>query len=63
MNAIKIEDVSYTIKDIFALPQGQRAELINGDMYMMAPPKLKHQRLLSKLNTIIIVNDINKFTL
>ena len=31
---------SYTIADIYALPQGQRAELIDGQMYMIAPPKL-----------------------
>lgn len=28
----------YTIEDIYALPDGQRAELIDGQMYMMAPP-------------------------
>ena len=39
----------YTIDDIYALPDGQRAELIDGKMYMMAPPKTIHQRLVSKL--------------
>ena len=33
----------YTIDDIYALPDGQRAELIDGKMYMMAPPKTIHQ--------------------
>ncbi len=28
----------YTIDDIYALPEGRRAELIDGRMYMMAPP-------------------------
>ena len=38
-----------TIDDIYALPEGQRAELIDGQLYMMAPPKTIHQRLVSKL--------------
>lgn len=39
----------YTTEDIYALPEGQRAELIDGQMYMMAPPTTKHQRLVAKL--------------
>ena len=35
----------YTIDDIYALPDGQRAELIDGQMYMMAPPNTAHQRI------------------
>ena len=35
----------YTIDDIYALPDGQRAELIDGRMYMMAPPNTMHQRI------------------
>jgi len=49
---------TYTIEDIYALPDGQRAELINGQMYMMAPPNTKHQRLISHL-TITIGNYIH----
>lgn len=33
----------YTIEDIYALPEGERAELIDGQMYMMAPPGRRHQ--------------------
>lgn len=40
----------YTIKDIYALPDGERAELIDGNFYSMAPPNTRHQILLSKLN-------------
>ena len=29
---------TYTIDDIYALPEGQRAELIDGQIYDMAPP-------------------------
>ena len=35
----------YTTDDIYALPDGTRAELIDGEMYMMAPPEnFKHQK-------------------
>ena len=30
--------IEYTIDDIYALPDGKRAELLDGTMYMMAPP-------------------------
>lgn len=35
----------YTLDDIYALPDGQRAELIDGRMYMMVPPTTSHQRI------------------
>lgn len=46
--AKKIE--SYTIDDIYALPDGERAELIDGKIYYMAPPSTRHQRLVSDLH-------------
>ena len=36
----------YTIADIEALPEGERAELIDGEMFMMATPTWAHQTLL-----------------
>ncbi|MCI8286530.1 MAG: Uma2 family endonuclease, partial [Lachnospiraceae bacterium] len=33
-----VQQKNYTIDDIYALPEGQRAELIDGRLYMMAPP-------------------------
>lgn len=39
----------YTIADIEALPEGERAELLDGKMYMMAAPTATHQRLLGFL--------------
>lgn len=39
----------YTIEDIYDLPDGKRAELIDGQIYFMAPPGTKHQRLAGKL--------------
>lgn len=43
----------YTLEDIYALPDGQRAELISGQLYMMAPPSTRHQRLVNFLTTEI----------
>ncbi len=43
----------YTIDDIYALPDGERAELIDGQIYNMAPPKRIHQKLVSELTQII----------
>lgn len=39
----------YTIDDIYALPEGERAELIDGQIYYMAPPSWTHQRISGKL--------------
>ena len=39
----------YTITDIEALPEGQRAELLDGEMFMMASPTATHQEILSWL--------------
>ena len=43
------QEKTYTVEDIYALPDGQRAELIDGQMYMMAPPGMRHQRILMNL--------------
>ena len=39
----------YTLKDIYNLPEGKRAELIDGQIYYMAPPSRKHQRITGML--------------
>ena len=44
---------TYTIEDIYALPEGQRAELIDGQMYMMAPPMRLHQKLITEFVSAI----------
>ena len=44
---------TYTIKDIYALPDGVRAELIDGEIYYMAPPGRIHQRISWKLHQAI----------
>lgn len=43
----------YTIEDIYALPEGQRAELIDGQIYNMAPPMRIHQKLVNRLSQAI----------
>ncbi len=40
----------YSIDDIYALPDGERAELIDGRLYMMAPPSRIHQKLVNRLS-------------
>lgn len=35
----------YTVEDIYALPDGERAELIDGEIYYMAPPSRTHQKI------------------
>lgn len=47
--ALPQQNKSYTIDDIYHLPEGQRAELIDGQMYMMAPPTRRHQQMLGAL--------------
>jgi Uma2 family endonuclease len=43
----------YTIDDIYALPDGIRAELIDGQIYNMAPPSRKHQDITGMLYAAI----------
>ncbi|HJD30928.1 MAG TPA: Uma2 family endonuclease, partial [Candidatus Eisenbergiella stercorigallinarum] len=43
----------YTTDDIYALPDGQRAELIDGQMFMTAPPTRKHQEIIGELFAVI----------
>ena len=50
---------TYTIDDIYSLPEGGRAELIDGQIYYMAPPTRKHQEILSFLHAAIY-NHITK---
>ena len=43
----------YTTDDIYNLPEGERAELIDGQIYYMAPPTRRHQLIAGNLFTII----------
>ena len=40
----------YTIADIEALPEGERAELIDGEMFRMDAPTRTHQELLMEIS-------------
>lgn len=53
MNVVRKEETykeTYTIDDIYALPEGERAELIDGQIYYLATPSRTHQRLLLSLS-------------
>ena len=49
MDILRKEEI-YTIDDIYALPEGERAELIDGKIYYMAPPNTRHQSLVMDLS-------------
>ncbi len=44
---------THTIEEIYALPEGERAELIDGELYMMATPSAIHQLLVGELFFVI----------
>lgn len=46
MNRALAEQKIYTVEDIYDLPDGQRAELIDGNLYNMAPPTRQHQQII-----------------
>lgn len=50
----------YTTNDIYTLPEGTRAELIDGRIYYMAPPSRKHQEIAGELFSIIRNYIVNK---
>lgn len=43
----------YTVEDYWSLPEGKRAELIDGKLYDMAPPGFLHQKLVSELHHVL----------
>ena len=51
------QEKHYTIDDIYSLPEGSRAELIDGQIYYMAPPNRQHQTIarefFSSINSYI----------
>ncbi len=49
MDALRKEEI-YTLDDIYALLEGERAELIDGKIYYMAPPNTRHQTLVMDLS-------------
>ena len=49
-----LEEKVYTIDDIYALPEGERAELIDGHIYYMEPPNRTHQKISMELSARIL---------
>ncbi|MCD8119881.1 MAG: Uma2 family endonuclease [Lachnospiraceae bacterium] len=43
----------YTLEDYYALPDNIRAELIDGEMYLMSCPSWKHQRIVTRLSSLL----------
>lgn len=44
-----LQEELYTIDDIYDLPDGERAELIDGYIYYMAPPSRRHQKVSGEI--------------
>ena len=44
---------TFTIETIYSLPEGKRAELVDGNLYMMAPLNRRHQELVGALYRVI----------
>ncbi|MDE6579894.1 MAG: Uma2 family endonuclease [Ruminiclostridium sp.] len=53
MDPVKREE-PYTIDDIYALPDGERAELIDGKIYFMSTPSFTHQKISGMLHMAIL---------
>ena len=47
-----LENNHHTSEDYWNLPEDERAELIDGKFYNMAPPSRIHQKLVSKLTAL-----------
>ena len=43
----------YTIEDIYALPEGVRAELIDGEIYYMETPTRIHQKIVGEMHLAV----------
>ena len=44
---------TYTTDYIYSLPEGQRAELIDGQFYNMAPPSRIHQEISYQISRLL----------
>lgn len=53
MDTVLKKEKPGTIEDIYALPEGKRAELIDGQIYDMAPLGWTHQKISRKLHQAI----------
>lgn len=53
MSPALAQEKLYTVDDIYSLPDGQRAELVDGQIYYIVPPSRKHQEISGELFGII----------
>lgn len=53
MSPALAQEKFYTVDDIYSLPDGQRAELVDGRIYYITPPGRKHQEISGELFGII----------
>lgn len=49
MNIMAYQKRDFTVEDIYALPEGVRAELIDGQMFYMMSPNRMHQKIIGEL--------------
>lgn len=56
MDEVLNQEKIYTVKDIYALPDGERAELIDGQIYDMSPPSRIHQKI-----SMFLSNEISTY--
>lgn len=56
MDAAFNQEKIYTVKDIYALPDGECAELIDGRIYDMAPSSRIHQKI-----SMFLSNEISTY--
>jgi Uma2 family endonuclease len=51
---MKSANVRFTYQDYLQLPEDKRYEILDGDLYVVAAPNTKHQRISKKLEMILI---------
>ncbi len=49
----QLREKIYTSEDYWNLPEGERAELIDGQLYMQAAPSRIHQKLIQQFSKIV----------
>ena len=49
----QLQEKTYTSEDYWNLPEGERAELIDGKLYAMAPPSRAHQDIVYQIGRLI----------
>ena len=58
MTAIKIQPMRWTVSDLDGLPEnGNRYEIIDGDLYVTRAPHWRHQRVLHRLGKALPERD------